>query len=177
MSYLREASNLTADEIEQEVRAISARLSLLNKDMPEMSGMDWANDHGWISQEDWQEAQDKAMASMQVQNAEVEKIEALRRAHPQAMDEFLGRHIDRLDAIRDGLQNLATAADGQKREFAMHFNLTLLPDIIKNLKAWRGNAKTEHWPAWMWRVAFSIGEESEKFIEREKPSIGESGHR
>lgn len=163
---------MTAGKIEREVRAISTRLTVLNKDMPEMSGMDWANDHGWISQDEWQAAQDKATSSMQAQNAEVEKIEALRREHPQAMDEFLGRHIDSLKAICGGLQKLADTAREQKLEFAMRFNLTLLPDIIKNLKAWRGKTKSEHQQARLWRVAFSIGEESEAFLERAHRKTG-----
>lgn len=159
---------MTASGIDTEIRAISARLSEIDKDSPEMSGMDWARDHGWIPDDEWQAAEDKSRSKIKLQESEVEKIEALRREHPQAMEDFLRMHIDRLKKVRDELDQLSRAAKQDSLEFAMRFNLTLLPDIISCLKAWRGKAKPKHWPAWMWRVAFSVGEESEKFIEREK---------
>jgi len=158
---------MTAAEIEQEIRRISERLTAINKDMPEMTGMDWASDHGWISQDEWQSAEDKSKEGIKLQEAEIEKIEALRRAHPRAMDEFLAAHIDRLKTVRDSLQKLSDAAGEGQLVFAMRFNLTLLPDIISCLKAWRGKTKPKHWMGWAWRVSFSVGDESEKFISRE----------
>lgn len=167
---------MNADEIEQEIRAISARLKAIDKDTPEMTGMDWASDHGWISTEEWETASEKSKAGVKLQEAEVEKIEILRRETPQAMDEFLGRHLDRMKAARDALRTLSDAARKEELEFAMRFNLSLLPDIIAALKAWRGKAKTKHWMAWAWRVAFCIVEESEGFIEREKQRAGKKTH-
>jgi hypothetical protein len=158
---------MTAAEIEREIRRICERLTAINKDMPDMTGMDWASDHGWISQDEWQAAEDKAKEGISLQEAEVEKIEALRRAHPRAMDEFLGEHIERLKGIRDGLEQLSRTARDKKLEFAMRFNLTLLPDIISCLKAWRGKMEPKHGIAWAWRVGFSVSDESEKFIARE----------
>lgn len=132
-----------------------------------MTGMDWANDHGWIPQEEWDAAEEKCKASLKLQEAEVQKIEALRRAHPKAMDEFLGAHIERLKKARDALDVLSRAEKAKGLEFAMGFNLVLLPDVKSCLKAWRGKAKTKHWIGWAWRVTFGVLEESEKFIERE----------
>lgn len=155
---------MTREEIEKEIRQIGDRLKVINDDTPEMSGMDWASDHGWISQDEWEAAGEKSQAGVKLQNAEVEKIEALRRAYPEAMDNFLGGHIDRLQKVRDQLEQLSQAAAAKELEFAMRFNLTLLPDIISCLKAWRDKAQPKHWPAWMWRVASSVVEESENFI-------------
>lgn len=163
---------MTAADIEHEIRAISDRLKSLDKDTPEMTSMDWANDHGWISTEEWESAQEKSTSGVKLQEAEVAKIEALRDAHPHAMDEFLGIHIDRLKRARDALQTLSDAARRQQQDFAMRFNLSLLPDIIAALKAWRGKTKTRRWMSWAWRVAFSVVEESEKFIEHEKRKEG-----
>ncbi len=158
---------MTAAEIEQEVRRISRQLEDLDDDTPEMTGMDWASEHGWISQEEWESAGAKAERGVELQNAEVAKIEALRNEHPQAMDEFLGAHIARLKRARDQLTALEQQARTQGAGFAMSFNLSLLPDIISCLKSWRGRSKPKYWPAWMWRVAFRIVEESEAFISRE----------
>jgi hypothetical protein len=156
---------LTALEIETEIRRISEQLTAVNDDTPEMTGMDWASDHGWITHEEWESAEEKSKQGVRLQEAEVEKIEILRREHPAAMDEFLAKHIARLQSARDNLERLAQAAGGTELEFAMRFNLSLLPDIIDCLKQWRGRAKVKHWLPWMWRVAFYIVEESEKFIE------------
>lgn len=155
---------MTAADIENEIRAISARIKEIDNDTPEMTSMDWASDHGWISQDEWEAAGEKSQVGVKLQDAEVGKIEALRREHPAAMDEFLGKHIERLKAARDALDALAQAAKAQKLDFAMSFNLSLLPDIIANLRAWRGKTKSKHWLAWMWRVVFSVVEESEAFV-------------
>ncbi len=80
------------------------------------------------------------------------------------MEAFLAAHIGRLKAARDELERLARIAKQQKVEFAMRFNLSLLPDIIACLKAWRGKTKSRHWPAWMWRVVFCTVEECEKYL-------------
>jgi hypothetical protein len=155
---------LTAKEIERELRLIAERLKVIDKETPEMSGMDWASEHGWISQEEWEAAGEKAKAGVILQDAEVEKIEVLRREHPQAIDEFLDAHLQWLNKVRDDLDRMSRTAKDNGLEFPMQFNLTLLPDIISCLKAWRSKTKPKHWQAWMWRVAFSIGEESEAFL-------------
>jgi len=72
---------LNAEEIEKEVRRISERLKAINEDAPEMSGMDWASDHGWISHEEWESADEKSKEGLKLQEAEVEQIEILRRNH------------------------------------------------------------------------------------------------
>lgn len=167
---------MTAADIEKEVRAISARLKAIDSDTPEMTSMDWASDHGWISQEEWEAAGEKSQAGVKLQDAEVEKVEALRREHPRAMDEFIGAHIDRLSAARDHLETLSRAAKDNGLEFAMSFNLALLPDIIANLRAWRDKTKPKHWPSWMWRVAFSVVEESENFVKRQSGNHDEAKH-
>jgi len=77
-------------------------------------------------------------------------------------------HLARLKAARDGLDRLARAAKESDLEFAMRFNLILLADIISCLGQWRGRETMKHWPAWMWRVAFSVVEESETFLERQR---------
>lgn len=158
---------MNAEEVEREVRRISARLGELDKETPEMSGMDWAGDHGWISHEEWEAAGEEAKAGVIRQDAEVARIVELRTKHPEAMNAFLEAHLQRLRAARDGLQRLADAAAARNEEFGHRFELILVPDIISCLEAWHRGQQPKHWPAWMWRVAFSVGEEVEAFVARE----------
>ncbi len=154
---------MTAAEIEEEIRRIGAQLARIDKDTPNMTAMDFANGQGWISQDEWEEAEKKMQESMKVAEAEVAKVEELRRQHPQAMDVFLGAHIARLEKARDELDGLYRAA-GEGLPFAARFRITLLPDLISCFQAWRGGTEPPEWPGWMWRLAFSVVEECEKFI-------------
>lgn len=149
--------------LEKEIRLIAERIAAINADAPEMTGMDWASDHGWISSEEWEAAEEKSKAAIKLQEEELAKLERLRESHPREMEEFLEMHISRLKAARS---ELARLAEEQKSGFAMSFNLTLLGDIIVCFGQWRARETVKHWPAWMWRVAFSVVEESESYIER-----------
>ena len=155
---------LTSAEMEREIRLISERLRVINNDTPEMTGMDWASEQGWISPEEWEAASLKAQTGVVLQDAEAEKIGALRKEHPAAMEEFLRGHLERLTRARDELDRLSRAAEDAGLEFGLQFNLALLPDIISCLTAWRDRDTPKHWPAWMWRVAFNVVEESEAFL-------------
>ncbi|MBL8018073.1 MAG: hypothetical protein JNM27_00285 [Leptospirales bacterium] len=157
---------MTAAGIEREIRLISERLVALNNKAPEMSGMDWARDHGWISENEWESAEEQSKNGVRLQEAELEKIETLRRKHPEPMTEFLTQYIDRLKNTQQNLNRMAAKAAEQKIEFSMQFNRHLLVDIIACLEGWKNKRKTKHWPAWMWRVVFSVNDESERFIEK-----------
>lgn len=157
---------MTAAEIERAIRLISETLVALNNKAPEMTGMDWARDHGWISEDEWESAEEQSKSGVKLQEAELEKIEALRKEHPDSMTQFLTQYLDRLRKTRQSLDRMAAKAVEQKVEFSMQFNRLLLVDIIACLEAWKNKTKPKHWPAWMWRVAFSVNDESERFIEK-----------
>ncbi len=155
---------MTATEIEKEIRLISKRLTEIDDHTPEMTGMDWANDHGWISSEEWHAADEKSRDGVSLQNDEVAKIEALRTSEPQATTEFTEALLLRLKKTQQQLETAAHAANKQSTEFAMRFNLALLPDIIATIEDWHRGKEPRHGLAWAWRVVIRIVEECEKSI-------------
>lgn len=164
---------MTPAEMENQVRAISGRLREISEKTPEMTGMDWASDHGWISQEEWESADKESHEGVLLQEAEVAKIEELRRKHPQAMAEFMAAHLARLKKMQHALEVGARLAKGEKAEYAMRFNNALLPEIIKALSNWQQNKPGKNWMPWAWRVAFSVTEECEAyFAKNPNPETG-----
>lgn len=155
---------MTATEIENTIRLISKRLTEIDDHTPEMTGMDWANDHGWISSEEWHAADEKSRDGVALQNDEVAKIEALRTSEPQATTKFTEALLLRMKKTQQQLETAAHAANKQSTEFAMRFNLALLPDIIATIEDWHRGKEPRHWLAWAWRVVFRIVEECEKSI-------------
>ena len=158
---------MTTSELEHEIRQISVRLKAIDKDTPEMTGMDWASDHGWISQDEWESAGKQSQRGVELQNAEVARVESLREQFPQAMLAFLDQQITRAQTAVADLKALKKTWSAPEGDFPMNFNLSLLDSIITGLVQFRNREKPKHWEAWLWRVAFSIVEESEAYIQLE----------
>ena len=164
---LSKANNVNSEDLENKVRAICTSLQKINDNQPEMSGMDWANEHGWVTQEEWEIAEEKAKEGSLILSQEAGKIDDLRKQYPQEMDAFFSRLLNRLERIRLSFEKLAQESKTKNLKFEMNFNLILLPEIIAGISAARHGEKPVHGAAWTWRVAFSVIDESEAWLARQ----------
>lgn len=156
---------MTAVEIEIILRALSDKLTVLDDEMPEMTTVDWARDHGWISDEDWLAADTKAKENVHQQEIEIQTLELLRQNNPQAMTEFAENLLFKLKKLQKQLKKAALVAKKQNTEFPMTYNLSLLPKIIETIEDWHLGKKTKNWLPWAWRVVFQIAAQCEKYID------------
>ena len=140
----------------KELRAISKKLEELDKETPEMAGMDWAWDHGWISDKEHKTAEEKSIEGCLLQDEEIIKIERLRKSHPEEFEAFMNNMLEYLENSLQKLKAGNSAKYAGLKNKDRQFLIALLPDLIECLRKWYERIELKHWPAWGWRVLFSV---------------------
>jgi|GEM_PF-6134312 len=129
--------------METQLRQFAAQLEQLSRESPEMTGMDFAAEHGWVSPTELEQAKIVAKQQQVKEQAILEQIRQQLASDP----EFLNDTLHQLDHLYEIL--LPHTAD-----FDVQCVCNLLPSLKKTLAQWQAGEETKYSPAWAWLQLF-----------------------
>lgn len=134
--------------METQLRQLAAQLDRIAREAPDMTGLDFAAERGWVSPAEHEEADNAARLQQEKEHAVLEEIRRLAASEPERFDPLFDGVLRRLGELHDRL--LPHAAD-----FEVQCVCNLLPSLKTTLQQWRAGEKPNHSPAWAWRFVFA----------------------
>jgi hypothetical protein len=150
-----------AYEVKAEFRRVAALLVEIKKKTPDLTGADFAHDHGWISSEDHAAQEVAAGKGLAQQRKEHTRLENIRKKHREETQAYCTELAARIEhVLREYSKKEATATDPKYN--LMRHRYTLLTDLRTNLLEWSENGTPKL--TYIWGFLEPLTAEFEKFL-------------
>ena len=162
---------MTTDEIENQVRSISEVLQAISEKTPDMTGQDWAYDHGWITNKEYKAHEEQASKMYSLAQLELKKVEKLRSENEEIFRRWFNSLLNHLENLMISLEKKyklkANEASKEKKVRDARFDYLLMKSILPCLDSWYNNEAPKHEPAWAFRVLFNAIDRAEAKLHEE----------